>query len=90
MKLDIFKKIIKFGLWKIFIEIKSDSKQRINPEKILEKTRTIAENLNIYLILLISFFPRYKETNLKIPSYNPSEEIETNHNKIMMVRENNP
>ena len=74
----------------MFIEIKLDNKNKIMPDKILEKNKIVMENLKTYLILLTLFSPLYKEINLSIPSSNPKQDNVTNNDKIIIVKENNP
>ena len=89
-KLKIFRKIINSGLWKRFIDIYSENKNKIIAEKIPEDTKTIVEIFSICFISLYFFPPRYQEIYLSNPSVSPKEEKATNHPKTIIASENNP
>ncbi len=87
---NILRKIISPSLWKMFIAIYSDKKNKIIAEITPVKNKNFEDALNKYLILSISCFPLKIGMYLYSPELRPTIEKATNHPVIIKDRVNNP
>ena len=89
-KANIFKKIIRLGLLKIFMEIIPENRNNKIPAIKPVDNEILVDNENMYCISLSCFLPLYQGINLSNPSGSPIEAKTINHPETIIAKENSP